>query len=56
LSKLDDERILSKLDTETGNLITRAVSIHVYKALKEKRKEWERMQDEFSIGVFGECG
>ena len=34
----------------------RAFSLYLYKALKEKKKEQDRMQDDFTIGVFGECG
>ena len=55
-SEEDDEQILSKLETQTGNLMQRAFSLYLYKALKEKKKEQDRMQDDFTIGVFGECG
>ena len=35
----DDEQILNKLNIKKGNLMQRAVSVYLYKALKEKRKE-----------------
>ena len=34
----------------------RAVRAYLYKELKENRKEQERMKNDFTIGVFGECG
>ena len=52
----DDEQILNRLKSEKGNVMQRAVSVYLYKALIEKRKEYKRMHDDFTIGVFGECG
>ena len=34
----------------------RALSVYLYKALKLKKYEHDRMLDDFTIGVFGECG
>ena len=54
-SSEDDEQIL-RLGMATGNSMQRAVRAYLYKELKENRKEQERMKNDFTIGVFGECG
>ena len=38
------------------NILIRAVGLFLKKMFLEKKKELEKMHDDFTIGVFGDCG